>query len=204
MSTLDETITAIETDYSTSLATSIETDTATVTVTNTATITVSDFVTSTATATAVNYCAGPEPTYTIQISGGAYSGEYLASTPFSGQGVDLATAKTTTSSASYYVLTGTVLTDSNGYTLSTPAGTAFTYAEFRPSSQVSPNGINIPFVCAVTNSQLTCSSGSVTQFGVCNISGPVLVLTRPGYYPSGYGCTNVVLNVSPVCTVPNL
>ena len=210
----DSTVTAIttdstETDFVTvTTATVIVPDSTSTDVITTATITalVTDTVQSTVVATVTQVavstvtptCANAQPTFALQLVGGAYNGQYLRSTPFSGQGVDIATAGSTIVAASAYTLTGTVLTDSTGYTLATPISTAFTYAEFRPATQIA-SGADLPFVCTVTNGHLTCASGAVTQFGICNISGPIAVLTRPGYYPSGYGCTNVVLNVVPLC-----
>ena len=147
-------------------------------------------------------CANSVPTFALQIDGGAYNGKYLYSIPFVNQGVNLATAGSTVIAASAYTLTGTTLTEYTGYTLATPAGTAFTYAEFRPATQLSTNGgPDIPAVCAVANGQLTCAESGATQAGICNISGAVTVFTLLGCYPSGFGCTNVVLNVIPLCTV---
>ncbi len=156
---------------------------------------------SVATATVTQTCANPFPTFALQVVGGPYNGQYLQSTPFYNQNADLATAGNTITAQSAYTLTGTVLTEYNGQTLVAPANVAFTYAEFRTAA-FAASGSDVPFVCTITNGQLTCRLGAATQVGICNISGPVTVFTEPGYYPSGYGCTNVVLNVVPLCIVP--
>lgn len=83
-------------------------------------------------------CANSVPIFALQVGGGAYNGKYLYSTPFVNQGVNLATAGSTIIAASAYTLTGTILTENTGYTLATPAGTGFTYAEFRPASLLVP------------------------------------------------------------------
>lgn len=156
---------------------------------------------SVATATVTQTCANPIPTFALQVVGGAYNGQYLYSTPFYNQNADLATAGTTITAASSYTLTGTVLSEYNGNTLGAPSNVAFTYAEFRTAAYNAAGG-DVPFVCSINNGHLTCSLGAATQVGICNISGPVTVFTEPGYYPSGFGCTNVVLNVIPLCIVP--
>jgi hypothetical protein len=125
----------------------------------------------------------------------------LYSYPFYGQNSDLVTAGTTITAQSAYTLTGTVLTEYNGETLGAPANVAFTYALFRTAAYTASGG-DVPAVCEITNGQLTCQQGAATQVGICNISGPVTVFTEPGYYPPGFGCTNVVLNVIPLCIVP--
>ena len=157
--------------------------------------------TSTATATVTQTCANPFPTFALQVVGGSYNGQYLQSVAFYNQNADLATAATTINSLSAYTLTGTVLSEYNGNTLGAPPNIAFTYAEFRTAAYNAAGG-DVPFVCTISNGQLTCRLGAATQIGICNISGPVTVITEPGYYPSGFGCTNVILNVIPLCIVP--
>jgi len=157
--------------------------------------------TSVITATVTATCENPLPTFALQVVGGAYNGQYLKSVAFSNQNADLASAASTITALSAYTLTGTVLSEYNGDTLGAPANVAFTYAEFRTAAYNAAGG-DVPFVCSITNGQLTCHLGAATQVGICNISGPVVVFTEPGYYPSGYGCTSVVLNVVPLCIVP--
>ena len=214
----DSTVTAVstastETDFLTvSTTTAIVPDmtltdvvtTATVTaVTTDATVqsTVINTVTQVATATVTQTCANPVPTFALKVVGGAYNNQYLQSVAFYNQNADLATTSPTITSLSAYTLTGTVLTEYNGNSLGAPANVAFTYAEFRTAANAA-SGADVPFICSITNGQLTCHLGAATQVGICNISGPVTVFTEPNYYPSGFGCTNVVLDVVPLCIVP--
>ncbi|EMC96173.1 hypothetical protein BAUCODRAFT_465319 [Baudoinia panamericana UAMH 10762] len=190
----------IDTTISTTV-TATTTTTASVTATSVVTQTVLQ-TTTTAQATVTATCASAAPTFAVQVIGGAYNGEYLYSAPFVNQNADLASASGSITPQSVYTLTGTVLSEYNGDTLTEPAGLAFGYVEFR-TIDASAAGGEVPAVCSIANNQLTCVAGSANQFGICNISGPVLVLTRSGYYPSGYGCTNVVLSVIPLCISPS-
>ena len=210
----DSTVTAVTTDsteidfvtVNTAIITVIDSTLTDVVTSATITVLVIDTIQSNVAATVTQVavstvCANPTPTFAIKIANGVFNGEYLHSSFVSNQGVDYATAVSVIGPGSAYTLEGTVLVDSNGNILATPAGTAFTYAEFRPASTIT-SGPDLPFICTINTNQLTCSLGSITQLGICNIAGPTLVLTRPGYYPSGYGCTNVVLDVIPLCTIP--
>ena len=186
-------------------ATSIDTITTATSSTTTTAATVESSVTHTSTSvttsTVTQTCANALPTFALQVVGGNYNGEYLQSVAFYNQNADLATASSTINGLSAYTLTGTVLSEYNGNTLGAPPNVAFTYAEFRTPAYNAAGG-DVPFVCSIANGQLTCHLGAATQIGICNISGPVTVITEPNYYPSGFGCTNVVLNVIPLCIVP--
>jgi hypothetical protein len=199
-----------ETDFSTTTTDSVTVTDSTATVVTTVSTETDTFITSTtvvnvqtstATATVTQTCANPVPTFALQVVGGAYNGEYLQSVAFYNQNADIATASPSITALSAYTLTGTVLSEYNGDTLGAPPNVAFTYAEFRTAAYNAAGG-DVPFVCTITNGQLTCRLGAATQIGICNISGPVTVLTEPNYYPSGFGCTNVILNVIPLCIVP--
>ena len=136
-----------------------------------------------------------------QYLGGPYNGEYLQSTVFVNRGGGLAAANSAISPASAYTLTSTVLSGYNGNILGTSPNTIYEYAIFRRATNQASYG-QVPFPCSIVNGQLVCSFRATTQAVICNVSGPLLVYTEPGFYSSGYSCVPVGLKVVPLCTVP--